>query len=678
MTNAIVTGILVFVLVCYLVSSLDDLILDLIYIARRTWFHSRNVSVKALETDPPKRIALMIPAWKEAGVVTPMIRSTTKIANYPSSMVDYFVGVYPNDTETLNEVRALALNNKNVHCVINSKPGPTNKSQNLNEVYRAIEEHERSSGTMFEVIAIHDAEDVIHPYTFRLYSTLTNQHDAIQLPVFALPAKTNSFWGRIIAGHYADEFAENHLHHVPVREALGWFVPSAGTGYAMRRQVLSHVAQDGAIFLEGSLTEDYELSYRLHTYGYRTHFHIQRLQRVKNDGKIYNEIVAVREHFPHELNAAIKQKARWIYGITLQTPKLIDQDRLEIEDQFALWRDQKGRFTNLVHLFGYPAAIYAVLAHFMGWPTGDDRVTATLGLLLVLVTLERLTMRFFAIRSVYGWREAILANLVLPLFPLRWVVGNYINSMATLRAWRLYFWPGAGGQRGSAPKWDKTERKGYVSTQIIEKSRRKIGDNLVFYGNVSPTKMGKVLKRSQKRGQSVGKVLLENNVVREDTFIKRLAETRGLPYLHVKAENIQTHLLPRTLALKWQVAPLGETTKEIFVATPLVFSPRALFAAEEEIATTTGKTIIPVAASTKDILRACRMAYDGFPREKKQLDRALLTQSTLTPEMLEILDREDYAAASEAGANVADFENERLVATGTDLPAPRPKRKTKE
>jgi hypothetical protein len=50
----------------------------------------------------------------------------------------------------------------------------------------------------------------------------------------------------------------------------------------------------------------------------------------------------------------------------------------------------------------------------------------------------------------------------------------------------------------------------------------------------------------------------------------------------------------------------------------------------------------------------------------------------LTPEMLEILDREDYAAGSEAGANVADYENERLVATGTDLPAPRPKRKTKE
>jgi hypothetical protein len=95
---------------------------------------------------------------------------------------------------------------------------------------------------------------------YQLFEKYT--HAVVQLPVFALFPKTN-WWGRIIAGTYADEFAEHHLHQLPVREYLGMFVPSAGTGFAIRRDVAERLVANGPLFTEGALTEDYEFAYRL-------------------------------------------------------------------------------------------------------------------------------------------------------------------------------------------------------------------------------------------------------------------------------------------------------------------------------------------------------------------------------------------------------------------------------
>jgi bacteriophage N4 adsorption protein B len=256
-----ITLFTVVVLCLYIVASLDDVWLDLVYLFRHRRVKAREVAPFNIELESG-RIAVMIPAWQEAGVVVPMIESTLELAHYPSNRLEFFVGVYPNDQATLSEVRALAAKRRNVHCVVNSKPGPTNKSQNLNEVYAYIKRYETQKDKTFHAIAIHDAEDVIHPYAFKFYNSLLTQHAVVQLPVFAIFPKTN-FWGRVISGTYADEFAEHHLHHMPVREHLGMFVPSAGTGFAVRSNVAEQLAAQGMLFREGSLTEDYEFALRL-------------------------------------------------------------------------------------------------------------------------------------------------------------------------------------------------------------------------------------------------------------------------------------------------------------------------------------------------------------------------------------------------------------------------------
>lgn len=551
MGELVFTGVVIVVLCMYIFATFDDVIFDLIYLFRYKKFKNSGMSIEEIEKDKPKRIAVMIPAWKEAGVVAPMIRSTLSLANYSPLHIDFFVGVYPNDLETLEEVRDLSLEYVNVHCVVNGKPGPTNKSQNLNFVYSYIEKFERENRFEFEAVAVHDAEDMVHPYTFKLYSALLNKHDMVQLPVFALFPK-GGFFSRLIASTYADEFAEHHLHHVPVREHLGMFVPSAGTGFCMRREVMRSLALTGGVFNEKSLTEDYEMALRLWQMGYKVHFHIQPIQRMDDKGQVRSEIVAVREHFPNELRMSIRQKARWTYGIALQTPKLIDKSRLTENDRMTLLRDQKGKLTNLIHLIGYPVALYSLAGLFLGWQSVQNPLVLALLFLVLAITLFRLGMRFHSVQTIYGTREAMLATLLLPGLPLRWLAANYINTMATLRAWRIHYLPNWGQAKPGAkakapqpvgvPRWDKTERSGYVAKEVLRESRRKLGDHLLFHGDITPQELAKAMEKQNfgVNRPKLGEILLSEKLISEQKLRKRLAELRW-----TRMSRLTMELMPR-------------------------------------------------------------------------------------------------------------------------------------
>src|SRR5581483_9135422 len=102
--------------------------------------------------------------------------------------------------------------NARVHLVVNDKPGPTTKAQNLNCVYR---EMQRIEGTdEFRIIVLHDVEDVIHPLSFAIYNWLLPAKDMIQVPVLPLERP----WYKFVAWTYADEFCEHHLKDMVVRE----------------------------------------------------------------------------------------------------------------------------------------------------------------------------------------------------------------------------------------------------------------------------------------------------------------------------------------------------------------------------------------------------------------------------------------------------------------------------
>src|SRR5919109_4264157 len=91
-----------------LLNGLDDLVVDLAFLWRSftSWRHKSELPTEeALVSAPRKRIAVFVPLWREHGVIRNMIEHNLSARRYDPC--DFFVGVYPNDEETLAIVREL-------------------------------------------------------------------------------------------------------------------------------------------------------------------------------------------------------------------------------------------------------------------------------------------------------------------------------------------------------------------------------------------------------------------------------------------------------------------------------------------------------------------------------------------------------------------------------------------
>src|SRR6185503_5743528 len=289
-----------------LVNGIEEMAIDLQYFARGLHRRARRtISWEELEAAPPRRIAIMVPAWDESEVIESMLEHNHRTLDYDTSLYDIFCGTYQNDLETQRKVAAVARRYPNVHKVVVPHDGPTSKADCLNWIYQGIVLEERRRGQRFDILLMHDAEDVIHPLALRLYATLIPDHEFVQTPVFSLKLRHRD----LVASTYIDEFAEFHLKDMLVREAMGGLVPSAGVGSAFERDAFEEIAlaHDQNPFHVGSLTEDYEVGLKFRLAGKRVHFACRSLQRTRTiPGRLFRgerriveeEIIATREFFP--------------------------------------------------------------------------------------------------------------------------------------------------------------------------------------------------------------------------------------------------------------------------------------------------------------------------------------------------------------------------------------------
>lgn len=320
------------------------------------------------------------------------------------------------------------------------RPGPTTKADCLNTLWRALLHDELAQGFRAKAVVLHDAEDIVHSAELRVFDTLIERFALVQLPVLPLTDK-GSRW---ISGHYTDEFAEAHGKTMVVREAIGAAIPAAGVGCAFSRDLLARVAaqRGGEPFDRDSLTEDYEIGLRLADSGERGAF-------VRLPGTGQQSMVGVRAHFPSTLDAAVRQKSRWITGIALA-----GWDRLGWQGGWAeSWmrlHDRRALIGAVVLLAGYAALVLTAglwISHVL-LATAKPASTATLDLLLSIsgmILLWRLAVRCAFVTFSYGWREGLRA---IP----RAVIGNVIAIMAARRAVWLY----VRMRRDGVVRWDKT------------------------------------------------------------------------------------------------------------------------------------------------------------------------------------------------------------------------------
>jgi hypothetical protein len=218
------------------ISGIDDLYLDMLYWFLRRRYRSKLPDFTKMHDKPEKPIAVMLGAWKESGVIGRTL--SYAIGNLKYKNFRFFVGVYPNDLDTIRIVREISLKDNRVKLCINPQDGPTTKADNLNCLYAAISDFEKTFGE-FEIILVHDAEDFIHPYSMKLYNYLIGYqgYHGIQIPVVPIKSKLGNLYHRT----YCDAFAEIHTKDMIVRQGMGTFIPYSGTGMGFHRKAMYHL-----------------------------------------------------------------------------------------------------------------------------------------------------------------------------------------------------------------------------------------------------------------------------------------------------------------------------------------------------------------------------------------------------------------------------------------------------
>lgn len=543
----------------FLVFGLDDLFFDLQFLrALRRKEKESPVTLEALKNEPEKRIAIFVPAWMEGGVVDRMAEYARRILIY--DRFDIFVGVYPNDEETNNCVDALCARVGRIKKAIVPHPGPTSKADCLNAIFEQMRRQEITGRMRYEIVALHDAEDVLHPLTLKVYNHhVPDRLDMAQIPVFPLELPPLRYW---VGNSYADEFAEWHAKDMHSREAIGGVVPSAGVGTAFSRRALEFLAlkHDGGPFRNGQLAEDYMVGLELCRAGYRTGFidHPVEREARKDEGSPRRilERVAVREHFPTRFRDAVRQKARWIMGTAFQgwehggwwgSPTV----------RYTLLRDRRAPVVHVLNAAGYCVLGYAAFE----WIVQSTNLRNSVylrplfeqGSLLWRIVLVdtvllgyRVAQKVGCVTDVYGPRQGIMA---IPRYP----VASAVNLGATARAAWLY---GAHRIFNRPLAWSKT-RHDFPGAEALEEFHGSIEDLLVEQGYVDRDKLDDALR--QAHGRSAPRTLLEMHLLDEDEFLQVWARHSGLPARTTRLRGLDPGIVdtwPEKTALRLGAMPL--------------------------------------------------------------------------------------------------------------------------
>jgi adsorption protein B len=564
-----------------LVSSLDDLVIDLWYWSRRLYRkftaerQFRPLTVEQLLARDQQPLAIMLPAWLEYDVIAPMIENMVSTLDYQQYVV--FVGTYINDQRTIDEVERMRRRYKQLHRVEVPHAGPTCKADCLNWVIQAIFLHEQTHGISFAGVVLHGSEDVLHPLELRLFNYLLPRKDMIQLPVVSLERN----WYEWVAGTYMDEFAEWHGKDLVVRESMTDSVPSAGVGTCFSRRALQVLADEtqNQPFNTDSLTEDYDVGARLYRYGmssifvrFPVQYRVLRKSWFRPQYESNLEMpLCVREFFPDTFRTAFRQKARWTLGIGLQGWEQVGWTG-SFANRYLLFRDRKGVVTSFVSIIAYLILVQLlaliVLRSSGLWNTSFPTPFDSNGLISYLLLangialLWRIAHRYYFTTVLYGWQHGLLS---IP----RMVVGNFVNFMAAARAWRMFL---VGKLLNRKLVWDKTMHD-FPSTDLVAQAPRKLGGVLLSWQAINDENLQSALVEQQTRQMPLGQILLSHGWLDDETLAEAIAFQSDLPRVFDLASKMQLSArLDDEYCLRWRAVPLADTSEgrpQIAVASPL-------------------------------------------------------------------------------------------------------------
>lgn len=524
--------LLAFVSIAFLLSGLDDCFVDICFwfseIRQRLLGQKQNqgVTTDLLLSNIEQPVAIMIPAWDESAVIRRMLENTLRRLKYSNYHV--FVGTYPNDEATEREVEVIREKFANVHRITCPHDGPTNKADCLNWLYQGIQLYEKEQKILFQIFVMDDCEDIVHPFYLKLFNHLIPDNDMVQVPVYPLEVP----WYQFTAGHYLDEFAENHTKDIRVRQTLSGGIPSAGVGSAFSRKAMQSMAHqnNNQVFNVESLTEDYEFGVSLAQLGLQGIFCKYSVKEghtrhgsSDSPAQRLTSTVAVREFFPTRFWQAVRQKSRWILGISLQGWKNMGW-KGTAGQRYWFFRDRKGILTNQISVLAYSVlAVLLIVQLFPSISPGSYRYPNLIVDHSWLWYIIWADTAFLAIRScqralivqhTFGWKQAFLS------FP-RQIWANVINSAAGSRALYLFV---RSQITGKAIAWDKTAHV-FPSEEELRAYPRKLGDLLLERRLINMKQLDEALliqKQTKQTKRPLGAIIIGMGLMREDTLVHLL------------------------------------------------------------------------------------------------------------------------------------------------------------
>jgi adsorption protein B len=539
--------------VLLLTSGIDDLIPFFTLIAGMAL--GKKKAATGADELPERRIAIFVPCWRESAVIGNMVRHNLSVIRYHN--FDFFLGVYPNDPDTVHVAEQLASEFSNVHVAICPNPGPTSKADCLNTAYQRMELFEAEQDARFDTVVLHDAEDLIHPQAFRVINRERAHYEMVQIPVLPLPTGFSD----VTHGVYMDEFSEYQFIDMRAREISGSFIPSNGVGTGFAREILERLARDHneQPFDPASLTEDYEIGVRIHEMGYRQTF--ASLARSEQG------LIATREYFPRNTHAAIRQRTRWITGIALQTWERHGW-RGSWRTKYWFWRDRKGLLTNpisvLANLVFFSGVLDYSLAKLLHHPwhfTVQSSTVARLCATTLGLQWFRTGLRSLCVGRIFGWQTA--AGVLLRVFH-----ANLINSAATVCALRNYV---QARRRKHTLSWNKTDHH-YPQRDTLHAHRRELADVLIGQGYLSADQIADAQAQVEV-GATLDLLLLANRLIDEQSLCKAMSLQSGLPAARLDTPKVSAHVLrslPLQLRHQCGVVPFAVKSGKLLVATPSV------------------------------------------------------------------------------------------------------------
>lgn len=571
--------------VLILISSLDDVFIDLWYWGRELW---RKLTIKRsaeyqpltaaqLKSRDEQYIAIMVPAWQEYDVIAQMVENMMSVLDYRRYVV--FVGTYCNDQATIDEVERVRKHFRHLIRVEVPHAGPTCKADCLNWIIQAIFKHEAEHGIEFAGVVMHDAEDVLHPLELRFFNYLLPRKDMIQLPVTSLERE----WFELVAGTYMDEFAEWHGKDLVVRESISGMVPSAGVGTCFSRRALLTLCADtqNQPFNTASLTEDYDVGARLAASDMSAifaRFPVQfRVHRKSGFGLgpdrdlVIDMPLCVREYFPDTLYTAYRQRARWVLGISMQGWMHLGWQG-SLADRYLLFRDRKGIVTSLLNVLAY-LVFFQFLGFYIAAKTGlwtlhfppifaPGSWPLQIATFTGLIMISRVVQRFYFVNKLYGWEQGLMS---IP----RMVVSNLINFLATLRAWKMFL---NHLFMGTRLVWDKTQHH-FPSAAKLAKQRKRLGELLLSWQAIEPEQLEAALDRQTEFKLPVGRLLLTQGALDDETLAEAISAQYDLGRAVLTRDAIlaQHRRIPFEWCMRRRAFPFGQQDglTQLAVAAPL-------------------------------------------------------------------------------------------------------------